>query len=107
MPTPVIVDAARTAYGRRGKALADIHAMEGVPFEVEFRDDLAHASVVANALHEGLANSLHGGIGAWLLTDCMLGMLCRRAADGRSQLDWRSTTSRGRRWTSHGTRLCR
>jgi acetyl-CoA C-acetyltransferase len=28
MPTPVIVDAARTPYGRRGKALAGLHAVE-------------------------------------------------------------------------------
>ncbi|WP_244928613.1 steroid 3-ketoacyl-CoA thiolase [Nocardioides sp. W7] len=28
MPTPVIVDAVRTPYGRRGKALADLHAVE-------------------------------------------------------------------------------
>lgn len=52
----------------------------GIPFEINFSDDGAHASLVANALHEGPNDSLHGGVSAWLM-DCMLGMLLQ--AQGR------------------------
>lgn len=52
----------------------------GIPFEIEFSGDGAHASLVANALHEGPDESVHGGVSAWLM-DCMLGMLLQ--AQGR------------------------
>jgi acyl-coenzyme A thioesterase PaaI-like protein len=52
----------------------------GIPFEIEFTEDGAHASLVANALHEGPNDSVHGGVSAWLM-DCMLGMLLQ--AQGR------------------------
>ena len=67
----------------------------GIPFEIEFDGDGAHASLMANALHEGPADSLHGGVGAWLM-DCMLGLLLQarghRAVTARIEIDYLART---------------
>lgn len=50
------------------------HNPQGIPLTIEFGEDCARARLVANALHEGPHDSLHGGFGAHLM-DCMLGTL--------------------------------
>jgi len=67
----------------------------GVPLEVEFGTDEAHATLVANALHEGPMDSVHGGVGAWLM-DTMLGLIMQAqdqpAVTARLEIDYRART---------------
>ncbi|QIX28564.1 PaaI family thioesterase [Nocardioides sp. JQ2195] len=48
----------------------------GVPLRIRFDGDRAYADLVANALHEGPPDLVHGGISAHVM-DCMLGGLVR------------------------------
>ncbi|MCF8785077.1 PaaI family thioesterase [Rhodococcus ruber] len=63
----------RDTGGREPWALFTHNPM-GIPLEIYFGADEARARLVANALHEGPPDSVHGGFSAHLL-DCMLGTL--------------------------------
>lgn len=58
------------------------HNPMGIPLAIHFGADDARARFVANALHEGPPDGVHGGFSAHLL-DCMLGTLMQ-ARGGRS-----------------------
>lgn len=60
--------------GSTGTWSMTAHNPMGFPIPVSFDGDRATATVVANALHEGPHESLHGGYAAHLM-DCMLGGL--------------------------------
>lgn len=76
----------------------------GVPLEVRFGADEAHATLVANALHEGPLDSVHGGVSGWLM-DTMLGLLMqvggRPAVTARLELDYRIRTPLDQPLTLH------
>lgn len=100
-------DAPRRARRERTPYRLCAYTPWGVPIEAEFGADgqSVRARFVPNALHEGPPDSMHGGVGGYLM-DCILGILIqaqdKRAVTARLEIDYRARTPLDEEVELHG-----